>query len=150
RSLESMPTAKNKIENVAQETENTTRSIRDRIDTILDNSSRIQTMVQTIKDNPDQKPDPLSYDQILETNTANQNLMSDIFSDLQFQDITTQQLNAARGILIDISKSLGDIIEHFSIDVDDKKGTYDQNASMDKSIKNQASIDQIVQESYGR
>jgi hypothetical protein len=132
-SLESMPTVKTKIEKVAQETESTTMSIMDRIDTILDNTSRIQKMVKEVKAKSDGDADQPQLDQILEANTTNQNLLSDIFSDLQFQDITTQQLNSARGILIDISKSLGDIIERFSLDTDDKQGTYDHEATMDKT-----------------
>ncbi len=143
-SLNSMPVARTKIENVSLETENTTMNIMDRIDQILDHSMEIDAKLLEIDVDTEKHLNVVNT--IKETNQKNQDLLNDIYADLQFQDITSQQLSAARGIIIEISNSLSEIIDRFQVQIDERFGTYDIDASLNREAKNQAVIDEIINE----
>jgi len=143
-SISEMPSARTKIESVNKETESSTLGIMDNIDLIMDASFQISEICKQLSQKLKKSDDISLLKQLEELNSKNQEKLDNIFADLQFQDITSQQLYAARNILIDISNSLGEITDRFEYEEDDMTGTFDKAASMDKAIKDQDLVDQII------
>lgn len=144
KSIENMPVAKLKIETISKETESTTLGIMDRLDGIMDNNQSILDKILQLKMlNPEREDHNIKEIEGIVSN--NEELLGEIYGDLQFQDITAQQLLGVRSILIEISNSLGDIVDRFAFEIDELKGTYDKDATTNKTIKNQSYVDEIIE-----
>ena len=76
-----------------------------------------------------------------------QNNVFDIMNALQFQDITSQQINAANSLLGSIQNRLNSLINKFANikteDIAVKKGTFDKDATIQNADKRQQSADEI-------
>ena len=144
KSIENMPVAKLKIETISKETESTTLGIMDRLDGIMDNNQSILDKILQLKMlNPEREDQNITEIEGIVSNI--EELLGEIYGDLQFQDITAQQLLGVRSILIEISNSLGDIVDRFALEIDELKGTYDKDATTNKTIKNQSYVDEIIE-----
>ncbi len=146
-SLEKMPKAKSKIENVSKETEETTLGIMDKVDTLIDSNIKISSICEELEKETNLAENVKNkINEMKNIASSSEQILNEIYTQLQFQDITSQQLYAARGILIEVNNSFAELLDKFKIEIDDRKGTYDIDASMDQTLKNQENINQILNE----
>jgi len=157
-SSEKVPTTAQHLEKVTEQTEQATHQVLDIIETIANRESEISTGMDKIKE--------LIPDEAFSSSSELESLLAKIKSDsetnvndsysimdaLQFQDITTQQIDHAISLLDDVEAKLMTMLTAVGIRKDTngkkpskRKKAYDPNASYDAdNPTQQKEIDNII------
>jgi len=157
-SYERVPTTAHHLENVTEQTEQATNKVLDMVEAITNRETQIGDWLKQLKAIiAKQKPDNFSeleriLDQVASGSQANLNDSYAIMDALQFQDITTQQIDHAITLLDDVEEKLtamlmtvGGRIEKRPIPRDQKKRVFDPNAKFEIDNPNQQKeIDNII------
>ncbi len=134
-----IPDAAEKLGKVTETTELATTEILDTVDNIMADLGDVLSDSET----PDKTKDKL--------NNMNDKLFS-IMDALQFQDITSQQIESIKAVLSEINTNLFGLVNNFLkndvVEIDVKIGAFDSNASFNRedSTKKQEEIDRLFKE----
>lgn len=156
-SSDKLPTTTSQLEKVTEQTENAANKVLDMVESISNRESDITNDIQkvqdTIADANFEKSDELKelLGNIKSNSEANLNDAYNIMDALQFQDITTQQIDHAISLLDDVEEKLHVMLKAVGVKPDkkapakDRKKAFDPNATYSASNKaQQEDIDQII------
>jgi chemotaxis regulatin CheY-phosphate phosphatase CheZ len=157
-SYEKVPTSAHHLENVTEQTEQATNKVLDMVEAITNRESQIREWLQRLREmiargKPGQNDDLKELlDHVEAGSQANLNDSYAIMDALQFQDITTQQIDHAITLLDDVEEKLtamlitvGEQVKKSSVPRDKKKRVFDPNAKFEIDNPNQQKeIDNII------
>ena len=148
-SSNSMPIASEQLDKVTFETEKATHQMLDLIEGITerdtDTAELVDKMLENISDIPEEAKPHLN--RIKENAEACQNDSFLLMDALQFQDITTQQINHANTILGEIETKLQSLLEIIgeTFEIRDKEyRPHDPNATTSEGAKRQQMVDELL------
>lgn len=157
-SYEKVPTTAHHLENVTEQTEQAATKVLDMVEAITNRESQISDRLKQMREKiAGERPEANAeltelLDQVAAGSEANLNDSYAIMDALQFQDITTQQIDHAITLLDDVEEKLtamlvtvGCQIEKHGVPRDKKKRVFDPNAKFQIDNPNQQKeIDNII------
>jgi len=154
QSTELIPSATEKLDKVTSATELATTEVMDIVDNVISRLNAMSGTIGVIEENLG-KPDAAEMlkEKITflqgEINGSQDDLFS-IMNALQFQDITTQQINSIASMIESVYDKLSELLQGFDEDGRilgiEKPGTFDSNAEFDfdRSAETQKIVDEIL------
>ncbi|MHB9030965.1 MAG: protein phosphatase CheZ, partial [Candidatus Latescibacterota bacterium] len=154
QSTELIPSATEKLDKVTSATEMATTEVMDIVDNVISRLNSMSSNLDSIEKNAG-NPDaavPLNA-KIAEIRSQINGSQDDLFSlmnALQFQDITTQQINSIGSVIESVYGKLSELLHGFDDDGRAlgmvKTGTFDPNAEydFDRSAETQRIVDEIL------
>jgi chemotaxis regulatin CheY-phosphate phosphatase CheZ len=154
QSTELIPSATEKLGKVTSATEMATTEVMDIVDNVISRLNSMSSNLDNIEENAG-KPDAVSSlnEKITEIRNEINGSQDDLFSimnALQFQDITTQQINSIGSVIESVYGKLSELLQGFDDDGRAlgivKTGTFDPNAEydFDRSAETQKIVDEIL------
>lgn len=149
-SSKSMPIASEQLDKVTFETEKATHQMLDLIEGITERDAETAELVgNLLQDTPDIPEAAKPHLNQIKTNAeACQNDSFLLMDALQFQDITTQQINHANTILGEIEAKLQSLLEMigetFEIRSNKEYRPHDPNATTQEGVKRQQIVDELL------
>jgi chemotaxis regulatin CheY-phosphate phosphatase CheZ len=156
-SSDKLPTTTDQLERVTEQTESATNKVLDMVESISnresDISSDIKKIQEIVAETDPSKSEELNkiLEQMAGNADANINDAYNIMDALQFQDITTQQIDHAISLLDDVEDKLHVMLKAVGVKPDkkpvakDRKKAFDPNATYSTSkATQQDDIDQII------
>jgi chemotaxis regulatin CheY-phosphate phosphatase CheZ len=151
-----MPQAAEQLERVSQQTATATHRVLDMVEAITGREGEIETQVKELR-----RVLPSTYfrnnsrvkriiDGIRASASANQNDAYAIMDALQFQDITSQQVDHAISLLEQVENRLKDVLIGLQLDVGPdtdtkrKERAYDPNARFSNDPNEQSEVDKLL------
>jgi len=153
-SQEKVPRATQQLDKISEQTEAAAHQMLDRIDNITERETAIVSELTELKEAmasvADEKINQ-RFDSLIEKANANCDDAFMIMDALQFQDITSQQMNHAASLLEDIENKLNQIVgvmggaaeELAQGPADKKTRAYDPHADLFEKKNDQATIDDL-------
>ena len=155
-SSDKLPTTTSQLERVTEQTEHATHKMLDIVENISNRETEISESIQKVKTlipedvlNGNEELTKL-IDTIVSNSEVNINDSYGIMDALQFQDITTQQIDHAISLLDDVEEKLHTMLKAVGIKQQaaakaPRKKAFDPNARFpQENPKQQADIDQII------
>jgi chemotaxis regulatin CheY-phosphate phosphatase CheZ len=154
QSTELIPSATEKLGKVTSATEMATTEVMDIVDNVISRLNSMSSNLDIVEENAG-KPDAVSSlnEKITEIRNEINGSQDDLFSimnALQFQDITTQQINSIGSVIESVYGKLSELLQGFDDDGRAlgivKTGTFDPNAEydFDRSAETQKIVDEIL------
>ncbi|TFH64413.1 MAG: hypothetical protein E4G91_05890 [Candidatus Zixiibacteriota bacterium] len=151
-----VPQAAEQLERVTQQTATATHHVLDMVEAITSREGEIETQVKELR-----RVLPSTYfrnnsrvkriiERICVSASANQNDAYAIMNALQFQDITSQQVDHAISLLEQVENRLKDVMVGLQLDVGPesdvkrKERAYDPNAHFSSDSNEQSAVDQLL------
>ena len=151
-----VPQAAEQLERITKQTEDAAHRVLDMVEAITGREGKIELQIKELR-----RVLPSTYfrnnsrvkrivDMIRADATANQNDAYAIMDALQFQDITTQQINHALSLLEQVESRLKDVLVSLQIDVGPendvirKQRAFDPNASFSNDSNEQSKVDELL------
>ncbi len=154
QSTQLIPSATEKLDKVTSATEMATTEVMDIVDNVI---SRLNNMTESLDAMEEGIDNPGSTDllraktaQIREEINGSQDDLFSIMNALQFQDITTQQINSIGSVIENVYGKLSELLQGFDDDGRvlgiTRTGTFDPNAEydFDRSAETQKVADEIL------
>lgn len=152
-SSEKVPQATDQLDKISQQTEAATTRMLDMLEQITQREQQIITGLQHIGTEVADQPAAKKVDELSDLANTNLNDAYTIMDALQFQDITSQQMDHAAAMLEEIESKLKAIMCVIGEDAEKiafkpevsgkKKRSYDPHADLFNKITDQADIDSI-------
>lgn len=154
-SQEKVPQATEHLDKINEQTEAATQKMLDMVEAVTQREEEIIQSLESLKDDitGDNKEKIISHiDTLIKKATENNDDTFTIMGALQFQDITSQQLNYAVHMLIDLEDKLGkvlvvmngdEVVEKVSVKPAGKARAYDPHADMNDKKTEQSDIDNL-------
>lgn len=141
----SVPVATKQLDKVTEETEKATHQMLDLIEGIIDRDADTLDRAETIRSENELESNE-HLEQIIQNTEQSQNDSFMLMDALQFQDITSQQINHANAILEEIESKLLSLLEltgeHYQSNPTSR--FYDPNATTEGGNKRQKTVDEII------
>jgi chemotaxis regulatin CheY-phosphate phosphatase CheZ len=155
-SRQKVPQATEQLEKITQETAVATHRVLDMVEAITGREGEIETSLKDL-----QHTLPTTYfrhnsrvkrivEQIRASASANQNDAYTIMDALQFQDITSQQVDHAIALLEQVENRLKDVLVGLQLDTGDevevvrKERAFDPNATFANDANQQSKVDELL------
>ncbi len=151
-----VPKATEQLDKISEQTEQATHQMLDQIEKIIEREQEVSEGLKTIKENAvagDISNVPALADTLVGKADESCNDAFDIMNVLQFQDITSQQINHAASLLEEIETKLHEIIEILPGGLDQpsmeiiesarKSRVYDPHADMTNKKTEQDEVDSL-------
>lgn len=153
-SQQKVPKATKQLDKISEQTEAAAHQMLDRIDNITERETAIVTELTELRDALAPTADESvqkRFDELISKANANCDDAFMIMDALQFQDITSQQMNHAASLLEDIETKLSQIVGVMGGTVDElgkplgqkKSRAYDPHADLFEKKTDQATIDDL-------
>jgi len=152
-----VPQAAEQLEKITQQTEDAAHRVLDMVESITGREGDIEKQLKELK-----RVLPTTYfrgesrvkkllDSLLSNASANQNDAYAIMNALQFQDITSQQIDHAISLLEQVENRLKDVMINLQAETvgevetgKKKQRAYDPNASFSSDATKQVNVDELV------
>ncbi len=154
QSTELIPSASEKLDKVTSATELATTEVMDIVDNVISRLNTITASVDALEESVAQSPAAdAAKERIEEIRTEVNGSQDDLFSimnALQFQDITTQQINGIASVIDSVQLKLSELLQGFDdegkIVSRERPETFDPNAEydFDRSAESQRIIDEFI------
>ncbi len=148
-SSNSMPLASEQLDKVTQETEKATHQMLDLIESITDRDMETAALAEELLSKHEEIPSDIStaVQKIKENAEECQNDSFLLMDALQFQDITSQQINHANTILGEIEEKLQSLMQIIGETFEMREREYkphDPNATIRNGEKRQQLVDELL------
>jgi len=149
-----MPTATEKLDKVTSATEMATTEVMNIVDNVIERLNNMSTTLGEIDEQIEKESNLLESIKV-KTGVIRQEIdgsQDDLFSimnALQFQDITTQQINSIANVIDTVQSKLGELLQGFDEDgfrVKERQAAFDEDAEFDfeRSAESQQVADEII------
>lgn len=142
----SVPVATKQLDKVTEETEKATHQMLDLIEGILERDADTLERAETMRSENEMESNEY-LQQIIRNTEQSQNDSFMLMDALQFQDITSQQINHANAILEEIESKLLDLLKLIGENYEANPSAsrfYDPNATTEDGNQRQKTVDEII------
>lgn len=153
QSTELIPSASEKLDKVTSATELATTEVMDIVDNVISRLNNITASVDALEELVQPAESDSAKEKIEEIRTEISGSQDDLFSimnALQFQDITTQQINGIASVIDSVQYKLSELLQGFDDEgkmvARERPASFDPNAEFDfdRSAESQRIIDEFI------
>ncbi|MBN1293413.1 MAG: protein phosphatase CheZ [Candidatus Latescibacteria bacterium] len=157
QSSQIIPTATEKLDKVTSATEMATTEVMDIVDNVISRLNNMSTSLEELENQIESEKSLLNSvkektDKIRQEIDGSQDDLFSIMNALQFQDITTQQINSIAQVIDSVQVKLGDLLHGFDDDgfnlPKQRVAAFDENAEFDfsRSAESQKLADEFIKQ----